>query len=87
MPQYRIVATAFKASGKMYSTGKSVDLGNALGYPADRAIAIKSEIYEDLDEACNLPQGAVETNNLNVLIQVLDDTNNPIVYQEIVMFK
>lgn len=87
MHKYHIVATAFKPSGKMYSTGEAIDLGLSNSYPADKAIAVKSEMYEDLDQACNLPYGAVETNNLNVLIQVLDDTDNPIVYQEIVMFK
>ena len=85
MPKYKIVATAFKRSGKMDTTGETVDLGHALSYPADRARAKISEIYEDLDKYCGLPQGAVKTNGFTVLIQVLDDTSNPIVYQELVV--
>jgi hypothetical protein len=87
MPKYRIIATAFKPSGKMYSTGNPIDLGESAGFPSDKTHAIKAEMYLALDQACNLPLGAVETNNLNVLIEVLDDTEDPVVYQEFVMFK
>lgn len=85
MPQYRIVATAFKRSGKMSNTGQPVDLGHALSYPADRARAKITEIYEDLDLFCGLPQGAVKHNAFTVLIEVLDDTSSPVVYQELVI--
>ena len=84
MTAYRIQATAFRSSGKMYSTGQNIPLGMFLDYPAGLARAKISELYSDLDQACGLPNGAIVTNNLTVLIQVLDDTDNPIVFQELV---
>lgn len=45
----------------------------------------KAEIYEDLDAACALVPNAVASNNYIVLIQVMDDTNNPVVNQSLVL--
>jgi hypothetical protein len=39
MTAYRIQATAFRSSGKIYSTGQNIPLGMFLDYPAGLARA------------------------------------------------
>lgn len=84
MPRYRIECSAFKRSGKYYNS-KTIDLGFHLEYPNDVISKAKAEIYEDLDAACALVPNAIASNNYIVLIQVMDDTNSPVVHQSLVL--
>lgn len=85
MPHYRIECSAFKRSGKFYNSGNSIDLGVHPQYPVELVEKARAEIYEDLDKACSLVPNAVKTNDYVVLIQVLDDTPNPIAMQYLVL--
>lgn len=83
--RYYINLSTFKPSGKYYNSGRDIDLGIHVTTPFKLFAKYKTEIYEDLDKFTNLPENAIVTNKLSVLIQLMDDSTNPICFQELVV--